>query len=207
MQYVIQVDGPHQITCNGQTGGCFAWDDYGLKIQFHPNCSQHFIELSMSAYLPLKSEVFPGFHIVSTVIQFHCSVKKFDKPIILHLQHCVKLESLEDCQNMCFVMHKKNKRKILQGLFQIGGSYGAVTIPDFCYLYVATRKRKHAQPPVSKNSKIIKQSSDLFRYEEMCVLPKNCSTYSDKDWNGFYSIYHQHNGWRRVCIVYNICII
>ena len=200
MKYVIPVDGPHQITCNGQSGGDFAWDDYGLKVQFPPNCSQHFIELSMTAYLPIKSEVFPGLHIVSTDIQFHCNIKKFDKPVTLYLQHCVKLQSQEDCQNMCFVMHKNNEPNILEGKFEIDESYGAVTTSDFCHMHVATRKRKHSQSHISKKSKICKQANDSFpviKYEEMFVLPKDRSTVT-KDWNGSYSVYNQHNGWRSV---------
>ena len=111
------------------------WDDCGLELNFPPDCSEQQIEISISAFVPIRNVVFPGVHIVSAVYQFHCNIKRFDKKFTLHLQHCVKLESAEDCHKMCFIIqHDDNEMKY--GHFEVGSSQGTVNLNRFCCVYI-----------------------------------------------------------------------
>ena len=132
--HVIPVDGPYKIMFDGQSGGHFVWSDCGLELNFPPGCSDQQIEISISVFLPIRNMVYLGVYIVSAVYQFQCNVERFDKMFTLRLQHCVKLQSAEDCHKMCFIIqHGGNNMKY--GCFEIGSSYGTVTLDRFCYVY------------------------------------------------------------------------
>ena len=133
----MSVDGPYQITCDGGIGGTFVWNDCGLELTFPPKCSRQKIEITMSALLPLRNEVHPGFYIVSAVFKFHCNVKKFDKPFTLCLQHCINLQSSEDCCNMCFVIQHGVTTDIEYGHFGVGDSCGSIKLNKFCCISIA----------------------------------------------------------------------
>ena len=136
LAHVIPVSGPHQINCDGQSGGCFVWDECGLEINFPPKCSQQHIQVTTSSFLPIKNEVYPGMHIVSAVYQFNCNIKRFDKAFTLRLQHCIKLQSPEDCQKMRFVIQHDDSNDMKYGCFEAGQSYGTVKLNRFCHIFV-----------------------------------------------------------------------
>ena len=79
--------------------------------------------------------VYPGIHIVSAVYQFHCNIERFDKNFTLRLQHCVKLQSAEDCRKMCFII-QHGGNSIKYGCFKVGSSQGTVTLSSFCCIYI-----------------------------------------------------------------------
>ena len=87
--------------------------------------------------LPIKTEVHPGVYIVSTAFKFHCNVRKFDKAFTLSLQHCVNLQSVEDCQKMCFIVQHGNTSDIKHGQFEVQSSYGIIKLNGFCCISVA----------------------------------------------------------------------
>ena len=132
----MHVDGPYQIDCDGESGGYFAWNDCGLAINFPPKCSQQHIQVITNIFLPAENEVYPGVHIVSAVYQFKSDIKWFDKPFTLRLQHCIKLQSPEDCQNMRFIVVQDGSNDVKYGHFEAGKSYGTVTLNKFCYLFI-----------------------------------------------------------------------
>jgi len=136
LAYVIPVDGPYQINCDGQSGGCFCWNDYGLKLNFPSKCSQQHIQVTMSTFLPIQSELHPGVHIVSAVYQFHCNIKKFDKAFTLHLQHCIELQSPKDCHKMCFIIQHDGSNDMKYGHFEARNSYGTVNLNKFCNVFI-----------------------------------------------------------------------
>ena len=133
----MSVDGPYQINCDGQLGGAFVWEDCGLELTFPPKCSQQRIQITMSALLPVRNEVHSGIFIVSAVFKFHCNIKKFDKPFTLCLQHCINLQSLEDCRNMCFIIQHGDASDIKYGHFEIGDSCGSIKLNKFCCVSIA----------------------------------------------------------------------
>ena len=133
----MSVDGPYQINCDGQIGGAFVWEDYDLELTFPPKCSQQRIQITMSALLPVRNEVHSGIFIVSAVFKFHCNVKKFDKPFTLCLQHCINLQSLEDCHNMCFVIQHGDASDFKYGHFEVGDSCGSIKLNKFCCVSIA----------------------------------------------------------------------
>ena len=133
----MHAAGPYQISCDGKSGGHFLWKDHGLEIYFPSRCSQLHVQVAASTFLPIKNELYPGTHIVSAVYQFICNVERFDKAFTLHLQHCVKLQSPEDCQKMCFVVVQDGCSDIKYGYFEVGKPYGTVTLDRFCRIFIA----------------------------------------------------------------------
>ena len=75
-------------------------------------------------------------HIVSAVYQFNCNIKRFDKAFTLRLQHCIKLQSPEDCQKMRFVIHHGDSNDMKYGCFEAGKSYGTVKLNRYCYIFI-----------------------------------------------------------------------
>ena len=140
--HVFHVDGPYTINCDGQIGETFVWSDCGLKLIFPQNCTQEMIQVTMSTFLPIRNKVHPEIHIVSAVYQFKCNIKHFDIPIILHLQHCVNLQSSEDCHKMWFASQHGDNIDIKHGNFDIGNSYGTLNLQTFCYIYAFSSKKK-----------------------------------------------------------------
>ena len=136
LAHVIPIDGPYHIDCDGQSGGCFVWDDCGLEINFPPQCSQQHIQVTMSTLLPIKNEVHPTVHIVSAVYQFNCNIKRFDKAFTLRLQHCIELQSPEDCQKMRFIIQHGGNNGVKYGHFEVGNSYGTVNLHKFCRVFI-----------------------------------------------------------------------
>ena len=134
--YLIPVDGPYQINCDGQTGGCFIWNDYGLEINFPPKCSQEHIQVDIQNFLPINNKVHPTIHIVSEVYQFQCNIKRFDKAFTLRLQHCLSLKSPEDCHQLCFIIESENNNDMKHGYFEVGNSYGIVHLNKFCRIFI-----------------------------------------------------------------------
>ena len=132
----MHVDGPHQISCDGESGGYYVWNDCGLEINFPPKCSQEHIQVSMNIFLPIENEVYPGIHIVSAVCQFDCNIKRFDKAFTLRLQHCVKLQSPEDCQKFRFIVMQDDNNDVKYGNFEAGKSYGTIALDKFCRIFI-----------------------------------------------------------------------
>ena len=75
-------------------------------------------------------------HIVSAVYQFNCNVERFDKAFTLRLQHCIKLQSPEDCQKMRFVIQHDDSNDMKYGCFEAGKSYGTVKLNRFCHVFI-----------------------------------------------------------------------
>ena len=75
-------------------------------------------------------------HIVSAVYQFKCNIKRFDKAFTLRLQHCIKLQSPEDCQRMRFVIQHDDSNDMKYGCFEAGQSYGTIKLNRFCHVFV-----------------------------------------------------------------------
>ena len=135
--FVMHVVGPHQISCDGESGGYYVWNDCGLEINFPPKCSQERIQVTTNTFLPIENEVYPGVHIVSAVCQFNCNVKRFDKQFTLRLHHGVKLQSPEDCQKMRFiVMQDGSRNDVKYGSFEAEKSYGTVSLNKFCRIFI-----------------------------------------------------------------------
>ena len=130
------VDGPHQISCDGESGGYFVWNDCGLEINFPPKCSQQQVQVTTNIFLPIENEVYRGVHIVSAVCQFNCNIKRFDKHFTVRLQHCVKLHSPEDCQKMRFIVMQDDSNDVRYGSFEAGKSYGTVALDKFCRIFI-----------------------------------------------------------------------
>ena len=107
-----------------------------MEISFPPKCSQQHIQVATNTFLPLKNDVCPGAHIVSAVYQFNCNVKRFDKAFTLRLQHCIELQSSEDCQKMRFIVHHDGNNDVKYGHFEAGKSYGTVVLHRFCSVFI-----------------------------------------------------------------------
>ena len=91
----------------------------------------------MSTLLPIKNEVHPGMHIVSAVYQFNCNIERFDKAFTLRLQHCIEIQSPEDCQKMHFVIqHGGGSNDVKYGHFAVGNYYGTVNLNKFCRVFI-----------------------------------------------------------------------
>ena len=75
-------------------------------------------------------------HIVSAVYQFNCNIHRFDKAFTLRLQHCIKLQSPEDCQKMCFIIQHDDNNDVKYGHFEVGNSYGTVNLHRFCRVFI-----------------------------------------------------------------------
>ena len=103
---------------------------------FPPKCSQQHIQVTTSNFLPIKNKVHPGMHIVSAVYQFNCNIKRFDKAFTLRLQHCIKLQSPEDCQRMRFVIQHDDSNDMKYGCFEAGQSYGTIKLNRFCHVFI-----------------------------------------------------------------------
>ena len=73
---------------------------------------------------------------MSAVYQFNCNIQRFDKAFTLCLQHCVKLQSPEDCQKMRFVIQHGDSNDMKYGCFEAGKSYGTVKLNRFSYIFI-----------------------------------------------------------------------
>lgn len=186
--HVLHVDGPYDIHCDGQIGGTFSWSDCGLELIFPPKCSQKMIKVSMSAFLPLRIEVYPGVYIVSAVYQFKCNIKHFDIPIILRLQHCVKLKSSEDCHKMWFASQCGDSIDIKHGNFDIGNSYGTLNLNRFCKkCIISSQKKSNKVKPIriaslpKQNVQSKKKDSTKVTCSHMTNSPKHVPDASHDD--------------------------
>ena len=86
--------------------------------------------------MPIKNELSPGAYIVSAVYQFSYKITRFDEAIALYLQHCVKLQSLEDCQKMRFIILQGGSNDIKYGHFEVGKYYGTIQLNRFCHIFI-----------------------------------------------------------------------
>ena len=75
-------------------------------------------------------------HIVSAVYQFNCNIKRFDKAFTLRFEHCIKLQSPEDCQKMHFVIQHNGSNDMKHGHFEVGDSYGTVNLNRFSRIFI-----------------------------------------------------------------------
>ena len=75
-------------------------------------------------------------HIVSAVYQFNCNIRRFDKPFTLRLQHCIEVESLEDCQKIRFIIQRDDSNDVKHGHFEVGKSYGTVNLHRFSRVFI-----------------------------------------------------------------------
>ena len=197
-----------------------------MELTFLPECSQQQIEVTMNAYLPIKNQIRPGVCIVSAIYQFDCNIKKFDIPFILHLQHCVNLQSSEDCQKMCVISQHGDSTSIEDGSFISGSYYSTLYLNTFCTKYIIWSQEENNQaiqinvvempdkneqsgshnteqsssstsPCNGENEQ--KQSDSLsLCYEWMLALPQNHLTL--KKWNGMFCVYVKLAAMRTVSI-------
>ena len=75
-------------------------------------------------------------HIVSAVYQFNCNIQRFDKAFTLRLQHCIEIQSQEDCQKMRFIIQHGGSNDVKYGHFVVGNSYGTVNLHKFCHVFI-----------------------------------------------------------------------
>ena len=134
--FVMHAAGFYQINYDGESGGYFVWNDCGLKVNFPSQCSRQPVQITANTFLPVKNEIYPGVHIVSAVYQFNCDIERFDKPFTLCLQHCVKLQSSEDCQKMRFIIMQDGSSDAKCGRFEAGESFGIVSLDRFCHIFI-----------------------------------------------------------------------
>ena len=73
---------------------------------------------------------------MSAVYRFNCNIKRFDKAVTLRLQHCIELQSPEDCQRMRFLLHHDGSNDMKYGCFEAGQSYGTVKLNKFCQIFI-----------------------------------------------------------------------
>ena len=133
----MHVDGPYKVNFDGQVGGSFVWNDYGLELTFPTKCLRQNVEITINTLLPFRNEIHPGVYIVSEIFKFHCNVQKFDKSFTLCLQHCINLQSLEDCRKMCFIIQHGNTTDMRCGHFEVGSSCGTIKLNRFCCISIA----------------------------------------------------------------------
>ena len=88
----------------------------------------------MSTFLPIKNEIHASIHIVSAVYQFKCNIERFDEAFTLRLQHCIELQSPEDCQNLRFIIQHGDSNDVKYGHYEVGNSYGTVNLNKFCHV-------------------------------------------------------------------------
>jgi len=147
MLLTTQVDRPCHVTCSGQLGGTFHWEDHGLKLRFPAKCSIEDINITIIAYLPIKSSNLPGLQFASAVFQFKTNVNTFKEYITLRMPHYIKIKSQNDCSRMRFVIENDDKNiELKHGDFAIGKPYGTLKIKKFCKIGIAKvsdNKGKH----------------------------------------------------------------
>lgn len=217
----MPVDGPYQINFDGQSGGCLDWKDCGLKINFPSQCSQQHVQVAVSAFLPINNEVHPGVYIVSAVYKFHCNIKRFDKPFTLRLQHCIELQSMENCYKMYFIVQHEGDNIMKYGHFEPGYSYGTVTLKQFCRIFIIwVRKlwknicavifpslddQGHSSLEESSNQQsstctenVSQSDHPVYKYEAMLGLPSD--HFGLTDWSSVYAIYVKLGEWTKVCM-------
>ena len=108
-----------------------------MEISFPPECSHLHIQVTLSAFLPIRNDIYPGAHIVSAVYQFNCNIMRFNEAFTLCLQHCIELKSPEDCQKMCFIVqHDDSSIDVNYGHFEVGKSYGTVNLNRLCHVFI-----------------------------------------------------------------------
>ena len=228
--HAIHVDQSYKIDCVGRIGGSFAWNDCGMELTFYPDHSMGNIEVTMSAFLPIRKEIYPGVYVVSAIYQFDCNIKSFDIPFSLHLQHCVNLHSSEDIQKMYFISQQSDSDSyhinIQNGIFKNESYYGTLYLNSFCTLYIVWSQKENFQAApiniVKMNIDHSETASDIIKnvtscymdneqeiskplpwsYEWMLALPKD--HHSLENWNGIFSVYVKLAALRKVSIRHTV---
>ena len=133
---LVPIGGPVQISCDGQTGRYFVWREHGLQLYLPANCAHRRVVVTMNSYVPHRSQLNSKVHIVSSIYYLQTNIKQFSTAVTLHLQHCVKLKTEEDCQKMYYIIHDNDNTTTANGQFHIGHSYGTIEMTSFCYVYI-----------------------------------------------------------------------
>ena len=178
----------------------------------------------MNAYLPIKNRICPGVYIVSAIYKFDCNIENFDIPFTLHLQHCVNLQSSEDCQKMCVVSQHGDGTNIKDGNFISGSHYSTLRLNKFCTKYIIWSEERnnqainihivefpiHNEPNCFHNGQQFSSSALSYNlekeqeqsespplcYEWMLALPKNHLKLSN--WKGTFCVYVKLAAMRKV---------
>ena len=117
----------------------FVWKGYGLKLGVPEGCLpagvKHCI-INIKASLSGQYEFPENCHLAGAVFWLRCeTVRKFEKPITVEIQHCAKLE--HDGLKMKFVRASCRQEQLpyafkpIGGTFSIHSSYGVVDVTSF----------------------------------------------------------------------------
>jgi len=179
---MLHIGGPFRFSFDCQAGLHLIWKNYGLQAYLPANCSNLLLQVAVSSYLPFNSQLRPGAHIVSSIYHLQANVKQFDNAITLYVQHCVKLNSEEDCKKMYFVKQHENDLNFFDGKFTVGGSYGIIEVTNFCNVYIVYEAEKSMRALYGMQSDVVQdQPSGTSPTSPSIDLPLQSSTIQNDD--------------------------
>ena len=117
------------------------WPGYGLRLHIHKGCLPAGMEqctINIKASLAGQYEFPENSHLVSAIFWLRCEgVQKFTRPITVEIQHCAKLENVDNL-NLTFVRAVCSQKQLpytfkqmLGGNFTSHSSYGVIELNSF----------------------------------------------------------------------------
>ena len=137
----VEVCGEVSVVAHSSRSLQFEWKGYGLKLYIEEDSLPAGVEhctINIKASIAGQYEFPENSPPVSAVFWFSCeTVRKFIKPIIVEIQHCAKVESIND-HSISFVRAVCSQKqlpytfKLLpKGVFTSHSSYGVIELNNF----------------------------------------------------------------------------
>ena len=146
--YGADVVGETEITVS-RNGRSYEWKQYGLKLHVPESslsAGSESYRISIKVTLSGHFEFPEDSELVSPI--FWISVpRKFLKPVIVEIQHCVITEDVASISDLSFVTAKRNRldlpykfRTLDGGVFTPYSSYGSISVSHFCGIGCTSKK-------------------------------------------------------------------
>ena len=131
------------------------------------------VSLSGPFQMPFNSELLSAVYWVS-------SPHKFEKPIIVEIQHCAVLSSDEQCSKMTFVRTNCTQKQLpftfkelVGGVFEPKNSYGSISLSRFSGLGITVRGQQQEEERVEYCAQLYNSRKSVNEWRVDFVVTKD----------------------------------
>ena len=132
--FLIPVGSSEKIEFDGRCGGSYLWEGHDFAMLLPPGCADENITINLQAYLPSSTQ---EHCLVSAVFDVTTNIEKFKKPVTVRFPHCINIRSENDQEKLWFVIFHNDSYEFKKGYFEIGESFGSITIDKFSKLCIS----------------------------------------------------------------------
>lgn len=164
----------------GDRGFFFDWEGYGFKIDIPAGTIKAEDTCQITIRVIKKGQFnFPKYSdVVSGVYWIH-STHQFLKPVDVILNHCAKLESIDDCKQMKFIIARCNQEELPYNFSIKGGSFspknteGIVSLKSFSIISIIWAYFFPEHPPIEEPAPLSQSYYSIYFF----VKQKNPKTW------------------------------